>query len=244
MHFEDVAIGYDSRIIQQGLTFDVAKCEIFIIMGTSGCGKSTLMRSAVGLLRPRKGVILYRGESFWDAEPERRQTLMQGIGVMYQSSALWSGLSLAENVALPLTQVAGLGAEEANEIAELKLSLVGLAGFEEYYPAEVSGGMRKRGAIARAMALDPEVLFLDEPSAGLDPISSRLLDDLTVQLRDSLGTTMVMVTHELPTILGIGDNSVFLDTETRTMLASGNPRRLKEECENKKVRQFLSRGAA
>ncbi|MDX1431857.1 MAG: ATP-binding cassette domain-containing protein [Gammaproteobacteria bacterium] len=239
-----MTVGYDSRIIQQNLTFDVGRSEIFIIMGTSGCGKSTLMRSAIGLVKPQRGHILYQGESFWDAAPERRQELMTDVGVMYQSSALWSGLSLAENVTLPLTQIGGLDPGEADDIAELKLALVGLSGFEDYYPAEVSGGMRKRAAIARAIALDPQVLFLDEPSAGLDPISSRLLDDLTVQLRDSLGTTMIMVTHELPTILGIGDNSVFLDTETRTMLASGNPRRLKEECGNNKVRQFLSRSTA
>lgn len=243
LRFEDVCVGYGDRIVQRELNFTIGKSEIFAIMGPSGCGKSTLMRSAVGLLKPMEGRILYSGESYWDADTERQKTLMQSFGVMYQGGALWSSMSLAENIALPMTEFRDLDEEQAYEIASLKLALVGLAGFEDYYPAEISGGMRKRAAIARAMALDPETLFLDEPSAGLDPISSRLLDELVVHLRESLGTTVVIVSHELYSILSICDNSVFLDTETSTMLASGNPRLLRDESENRQVREFLSRGA-
>ena len=243
IRFEDVCVGYGDRIVQRDLNFTIGKSEIFAIMGPSGCGKSTLMRSAVGLLKPMEGRILYSGESYWDADTERQKTLMQSFGVMYQGGALWSSMSLAENIALPMTEFRDLDEEQAYEIASLKLALVGLAGFEDYYPAEISGGMRKRAAIARAMALDPDTLFLDEPSAGLDPISSRLLDELVVHLRDSLNTTVVIVSHELYSILSICDNSVFLDTETSTMLASGNPRLLREQSENRQVREFLSRGA-
>ena len=243
IRFEDVCVGYGDRIVQRDLNFTIGKSEIFAIMGPSGCGKSTLMRSAVGLLKPMEGRILYSGESYWDADMERQKTLMQSFGVMYQGGALWSSMSLAENIALPMTEFRDLDEEQAYEIASLKLALVGLAGFEDYYPAEISGGMRKRAAIARAMALDPDTLFLDEPSAGLDPISSRLLDELVVHLRDSLNTTVVIVSHELYSILSICDNSVFLDTETSTMLASGNPRLLREQSENRQVREFLSRGA-
>jgi len=200
------------------------------------------MRSAIGLLRPFAGRILYGEDSFWGVDPERQKILMRAFGVMYQGGALWSSMSLAENIALPLKEFMGLQDEPAREIASLKLALVGLAGFEDYYPSEISGGMRKRAAIARAMALDPDTLFLDEPSAGLDPISSRLLDELVVRLRDSLGTTIVIVSHELYSILSICDNSVFLDTETSTMLATGNPRLLRDESDNRQVREFLTRG--
>ena len=244
IRFDNVSVGYGDRIVQRDLNFTIGQSEIFAIMGPSGCGKSTLMRSAVGLLQPIQGRILYDDESYWDADPDRQKRLMQSFGVMYQAGALWSSMSLAENIALPLTEFVNLDDGEAHEVASLKLALVGLSGFEDYYPAEISGGMRKRAAIARAMALDPGTLFLDEPSAGLDPISSRLLDELVVHLRDSLGTTVVIVSHELFSILSICDNSVFLDTETSTMLASGNPRLLRDECENHQVRQFLTRGAA
>jgi phospholipid/cholesterol/gamma-HCH transport system ATP-binding protein len=229
--------------VQQDLDFTIRRGDIFAIMGPSGCGKSTLMRSAIGLLRPSAGRILYGKDSFWDVGLERQRILMRAFGVMYQGGALWSAMSLAENIALPLKEFMELPDEPAREIASLKLALVGLAGFEDYYPSEVSGGMRKRAAIARAMALDPETLFLDEPSAGLDPISSRLLDELVVRLRDSLGTTIVIVSHELYSILSICDNSVFLDTETSTMLASGDPRLLRDESDNPRVREFLTRGS-
>ena len=243
IRFEGISVGYGDRVIQQDLNFNVGQGEIFAIMGPSGCGKTTLMRSAIGLLKPFAGHIFYGEQSFWDADPERRKLLMRSLGVMYQGGALWSSMTLSENVALPLLEFVGLQNEQAREIASLKLALVGLAGFEDYYPAEISGGMRKRAAIARAMALDADTLFLDEPSSGLDPISSRLFDELIVQLRDSLGTTIVIVSHELYSILSICDNSVFLDTETSTMLASGNPRLLRDESDNQQVREFLARGA-
>ena len=243
IRFESVTVGYGGRPVQQDLDFTIRRGDIFAIMGPSGCGKSTLMRSAIGLLRPSAGRILYGEDSFWDVGLERQKILMRAFGVMYQGGALWSAMSLAENIALPLMEFMELPDEPAREIASLKLALVGLAGFEDYYPSEVSGGMRKRAAIARAMALDPETLFLDEPSAGLDPISSRLLDELVVRLRDSLGTTIVIVSHELYSILSICDNSVFLDTETSTMLASGDPRLLRDESDNRRVREFLTRGS-
>ena len=243
IRFESVTVGYGGRPVQQDLDFTIRRGDIFAIMGPSGCGKSTLMRSAIGLLRPSAGRILYGEDSFWDVGLERQRILMRAFGVMYQGGALWSAMSLAENIALPLTEFMELPDEPAREIASLKLALVGLAGFEDYYPSEVSGGMRKRAAIARAMALDPETLFLDEPSAGLDPISSRLLDELVVRLRDSLGTTIVIVSHELYSILSICDNSVFLDMETSTMLASGDPRLLRDESDNPRVREFLTRGS-
>lgn len=243
IRFENVTVGYGDRVVQRDLDFTINRGEIFAVMGPSGCGKSTLMRCAIGLLPPMEGRILYDGESFWDADLDRRNVLMRSFGVTYQSGALWSSMTLAENVALPLSEFLGLSERDAGEISALKLALVGLAGFEDYYPSEISGGMRKRASIARAMALDPDTLFLDEPSAGLDPITSRLLDELIVHLRDSLGTTIVIVSHELHSILSICDNSVFLDTEASTMLATGKPALLKERSDDPLVRQFLRREA-
>lgn len=241
---QDLTVGYGSTIVQHGVDFTVNRGDIFIIMGTSGCGKSTLMRCAVGLVEPMHGRILYEGESFWEAGHARRESIMRRFGVLYQSGALWSAMTLGENVALPLTELTALDERRARDIAALKLALVGLAGFEDYYPAEVSGGMRKRAGIARAMALDPDILFLDEPSAGLDPITSRMIDELILHLRDNLETTVVIVTHELASILDIGDNSVFLDTETKTMLAHGDPRSLRDASDVDKVRRFLTRSGA
>src|SRR5262247_696226 len=225
----DLTMAYGSFVIQHDLTFSIQPGEIFIIMGGSGCGKSTLLRHLIGLLQPAKGEVLYDGQSFWAATPEEREYMMRRFGVLYQSGALWSSMTLAENVALPLGEYTALGAAEIREIVSLKLALVGLAGFEDFYPSEISGGMRKRAGLARAMALDPDILFFDEPSAGLDPLSSRLLDDLILELRASLRATVVVVTHELASIFTIGNNSVFLDPETKTMLTTGNPKTLLEE---------------
>jgi len=240
----DLTMAYGENLIQRDLNFTVNRGDIFIIMGGSGCGKSTLMRHLVGLLYPAKGHILYKGRDFWQAEPEQHEALMRRIGVLYQRGALWSSMTLAENVALPLTEYSTLSPGEIREIVSFKLALVGLAGFEDYYPAELSGGMQKRAALARAMALDPDVLFFDEPSAGLDPISARLLDELIIELRNSLGATIVVVTHELASIFAIGNNSVFLDTETRTMIATGDPNRLLKESQDPRVIRFLTRGQA
>jgi len=237
----DLTMGYGERVVQEGIRFAVSRGEIFVIMGDSGCGKSTLMRHMVGLQAPMAGDVHYDGEGYWAAGEERREALKRRFGVLYQYAALFSSMTLAENVSLPLLENAGLAAPEAREVARLKLALVGLAGFEEHYPAEISGGMKKRAGLARAMALDPEILYFDEPSAGLDPLSSRRLDDLVLELRASLGTTIVLVTHELPSIFELGDHAVFLDAEKKTMTALGTPDELKES-PDPKVRAFLSRG--
>jgi phospholipid/cholesterol/gamma-HCH transport system ATP-binding protein len=210
-------------------------------MGGSGCGKSTLLRHLIGLNEPAKGEIWYGTESFTGAEPAQRQRMLQRFGVLYQSGALWSSMTLAENIGLPLGEYTDLSPAAIREVAALKLALVGLKGFEDFYPSQISGGMQKRAGLARAMALDPEVLFFDEPSAGLDPISSKLLDDLIVELRDSLGTTIVVVTHELASIFTIASTSVFLDVEARTMTDLGPPKELLHSG-SPSVRRFLSRG--
>jgi phospholipid/cholesterol/gamma-HCH transport system ATP-binding protein len=238
----DLDLSYGSFVIQRNLDFVVNRGDIFIIMGGSGCGKSTVLKCLVGLKAPAKGQVCYGALDFWAAEAEAREDAMRRFGILYQSGALWSSMTLAENVALPLGEYTSLSAAEITEIVSLKLALVGLAGFEAFYPSEISGGMRKRAGIARAMALDPDILFFDEPSAGLDPISSKLLDDLILELRDSLGTTIVVVTHELASIFAIGNNSAFLDPVSKTMIAKGDPKELRDSCPNDKVREFLLRG--
>src|SRR5205807_39440 len=222
----DLTMAYGSVVIQRDLTFTVQRGDIFIIMGGSGCGKSTLMQHLIGLQTPAKGEVLYDGQSFWQVEPAERERMMRRFGVLYQSGALWSSMTLAENVGLPLEQYTDLSPSQIRDLVSLKLALVGLAGFEDYYPSEISGGMQRRAGLARAMALDPDILFFDEPSAGLDPVSSRRLDDLILDLRDSLRATIVVVTHELSSIFAIGHNSVFLDGQRKTMIASGPPKTL------------------
>ena len=241
---EDLTMAYGSFVVQQDLTFTIRRGDIFIIMGDSGCGKSTLLRHMVGLKQPAKGQVLYEGRDFWSANPVERKGFMRNFGMSSQGSALWSSMTLAENIALPLQEYTDLNAADMREIARLKLALVGLAGFEDYYPSEISGGMMKRAGLARAMALDPDILYFDEPSAGLDPISSRLLDDLILQLRDSLGATVVIVTHELASIFSIGNNSVFLDAEKKTMTATGDPKQLRDASSDPKIHRFLTRGEA
>ncbi|MFZ0255437.1 MAG: ATP-binding cassette domain-containing protein [Gammaproteobacteria bacterium] len=240
---EGVTLAYGDFVIQHDLSFRIRRGDVYIIMGGSGCGKSTVMRSLTGLLAPKTGRICYDGTSFWETTPAARAETMHRFGVMYQSGALWSSMTLSENVALPLEQYTALSAEQVRAIAAYKLALVGLRGFDDFYPSEISGGMQKRVGVARAMALDPDVLFFDEPSAGLDPLSARLLDELILALRDSLGATMVVVTHELASIFTIADDAVFLDPETKTMLTTGNPRELRDHSDIPKVRAFLNRGA-
>jgi phospholipid/cholesterol/gamma-HCH transport system ATP-binding protein len=239
---QDLTMAYGDFLIQRDLTFTINRGDIFIVMGGSGCGKSTLLRHLVGLQRPAKGRVLYGDVSFWDTEDEERENIMKSFGILYQSGALWSSLTLGENISLPLQQYTSLSTGQIREIAALKLSLVGLTGFEDYYPSEISGGMKKRAGLARAMALDPEILFFDEPSAGLDPISAHLLDQLILELRESLGATVVIVTHELASIFAIGNNSVFLDADTKTMIAQGDPKKLLAESKDPKVTDFLTRG--
>jgi phospholipid/cholesterol/gamma-HCH transport system ATP-binding protein len=238
----DLTMAYGSFVIQRDLTFTVQRGDIFIIMGGSGCGKSTLLRHLIGLMPPAKGDVCIAGENFWTAPPEVQERLKRRFGVLFQSGGLWSSMTLAENVALPLQEYTSLPPDQIREVVSLKLALVGLAGFEAFYPSEISGGMQKRAGLARAMALDPDILFFDEPSAGLDPISSRRLDELILELRDSLGATVVVVTHELASIFTIGNNSVFLDADTKTMIAGGNPKVLRDESPDPKVREFLTRG--
>jgi len=238
----DLTMAYGSFVVQRNLAFEIRRGEIFVIMGDSGCGKSTLLRHMIGLQSPAEGDVLFSGQSLWHAEPDEREAMMRRFGVLYQSGALWSSLTLAENVSLPMQQFSDLPPAEMRDLVSLKLALVGLAGFEEFYPSEISGGMRKRAGLARAMALDPDVLFFDEPSAGLDPLSSRRLDDLILELRQSLGTTFVVVTHELASIFTIGDRAVFLDAEARTQVALGDPKALRDSSDKPKVRAFLQRG--
>jgi phospholipid/cholesterol/gamma-HCH transport system ATP-binding protein len=237
----DLTMAYGDFVIQRDLSFTVSRGDVFIIMGGSGCGKSTLLRHLIGLKAPARGQVLYDGEDFWAAEPAERSRRMRRFGVLYQQGALWSSMTLAENVALPLEELTDLGDDEIHDVVSLKLSLVGLAGFEDYYPPEISGGMRKRAALARATALDPEILFFDEPSAGLDPVASKRLDELIVELSTSLGTTVVVVTHELDSIFAIGTSSVFLDAESRTQIAVGDPRKLAAESRDPRVIDFLGR---
>jgi len=239
---KNLEIAYGDMVIQRDLNFTVNRGEIFVLMGGSGCGKTTVMRCLTGLKAPAKGQVFLDGVSFWEAGQAVRDQMAHNIGIVYQSGALWSSMTLAENVELPLGEFYDLSAQEIRELSSLKLALVGLSGFEDYYPSEISGGMRKRAGVARALALDPDYLFFDEPSAGLDPVTSSLLDDLIVELRDSLGTTMILVTHELPSIFSVADSCVYLDAETHTMIASGDPRRLKTESEDPKVHAFLTRG--
>jgi phospholipid/cholesterol/gamma-HCH transport system ATP-binding protein len=238
----DLTMAYGSFVVMRDLNFTINRGDIFIIMGGSGCGKSTLMKIMVGLKEPATGQVFYDGVSFWEVDPVERDRIMRRVGILYQSGALWSSMTLAENVALPLEQYTDLTPGQIREVVSLKLSLVGLAGFEDFYPSEISGGMRKRAGLARAMAMDPDILFFDEPSAGLDPVSGHMLDELILELRESLGATVVVVTHELASIFAVGNNSIFLDPETRTMIARGDPHRLLAESRDPKVRNFLTRG--
>ena len=242
IEINDLTMAYGDRMIQENLNFNINRGDIFIIMGGSGCGKSTLLRHLIGLIAPAQGNILYSSVDFWTAEEDERNRIMRNLGVLYQSGALWSSMTLEENVALPLEEYTNLSPARIKESVSLKLSLVGLAGFEEFYPSEISGGMQKRAGLARAMALDPEILFFDEPSAGLDPISARRLDELIIELRESLGSTVVVVTHELASIFAIGNNSVFLDPVTKTMLAEGDPKKLLNESKDPRIVEFLTRG--
>ncbi len=237
----DLEMAYGDTVIQRDLNFTVKKGEIFVIMGDSGSGKSTLLRHLIGLQRPQQGRVCFGMTDFWALQERQRRQLSRRFGVLYQSGALWSSMTLGQNVALPLHEYTLLSRAEISELVAFKLALVGLAGFEDYYPREISGGMRKRAGLARAMALDPDILFFDEPSAGLDPISSRRLDDLILELRQSLESTVVIVTHELASIFAIADNALFVDAEAKTQTALGNPHALRQQPPTIKVHNFLAR---
>lgn len=242
---KNVTVAYGDNVVQRDISFEVACGDIFIIMGDSGGGKSTLMRVLTGLKTPAKGQVLFKGQDFWAASSNDREQMMRQNGILYQSGALWSSMTLLENVLLPLRQFRpNLSAAQMKKIARFKLSLVSLSGFDEYYPYEISGGMRKRAGLARAMALDPEILFFDEPSAGLDPISAKNLDDLILEINVSMKTTIVVITHELASIFAIGKNAILLDSKEKTIIARGNPKDLLNYSNDMRVRNFLSRGEA
>jgi phospholipid/cholesterol/gamma-HCH transport system ATP-binding protein len=249
-HTGDLAIevdglecGYGGDVILKDVSFSVKRGEIFFVIGGSGCGKSTLLRHMIGLHRPTAGLVRFFGEDFGAADPARRRQLLKGFGVLYQSGALWSSLTLRENVALPLEEHTDLDRREREEIVALKLAQVGLTGYENHYPSEISGGMKKRAGLARALALDPAIVFFDEPSAGLDPVTSRKLDELVLQIREMLGTTLVIVSHELESIFGIADRVIMLERQAKGIIAEGAPKQLAATSSDPRVLEFLHRTA-
>lgn len=242
INVKNLRVAYGDFVLFDDISFTVNEKDVFIIMGASGCGKSSMLRVLTGLVTPVRGQVLIDGEDFAKATPEQKVDIMKGCGVMYQSGALFSSMTLKENVAMPLDLYSNYSAKEIDEIASYKLALTGLGGFDDFYPSEISGGMKKRAALARALALDPKILYCDEPSAGLDPISSKRLDDLIKELNQSLGTTFVIVTHELQSIFNIGTNSIYLDNKTKNITGRGNPNDLLKNPPNDNIREFLTRG--
>ena len=235
-------VAYGPKVIIKTADFAVKENDIFIIMGGSGCGKSSMLRVLTGLLPPAQGTFFVNGIDYPKADDDTKLEIMKKVGILYQSGGLFSSMTLAENVALPLQKYSDYSPSTIADLVNLKLSLVGLSGFNDYYPAEISGGMKKRAGLARALALDPQIVYFDEPSAGLDPISSARLDDLMKDINQNLGTTLVVVTHELDSIFNIGTNSIFIDAATKTLTAHGNPHDLLKNPPNENVFNFLTRG--
>jgi phospholipid/cholesterol/gamma-HCH transport system ATP-binding protein len=243
MTMRDVTLAFGPKVIQQDLSFDVRRGSIFAVMGGSGCGKSTVLKSMVGLLRPRTGSFFVDGENYWAGDELRRADIgRRRFGVLFQNAALWSAMTVGMNVALPMQMLTKLNEIAIRRLVMLKLGLVSMEHAIDQYPSELSGGMRKRAGLARALALDPDILFFDEPSAGLDPITSSRLDDLILNLRDGLGATIVIVSHELPSLFAIADDGIFLDAQTKTGIAHGSPSELRERCTDPQVQAFLQRG--
>ena len=238
----DLTMAYGSHVLMRDMTFTINQGDVFIVMGASGSGKSTLLRHMIGLNQPARGSIHYQAANFTSADANQRERILRNVGVLFQGGALWSAMTLSENVGLLLESYTDLKPAEIRQVASLKLALVGLKGFEDYYPSEISGGMQKRAGLARAMALDPAILFFDEPSAGLDPISAQRLDQLIINLRDSLGITAVVVSHDLASIFSIGTNSIYLDVQSRAITASGPPNELLARTDDPTLRSFLTRG--
>jgi len=238
----DLSIGYDGHALLRDMSFDVARGDVFVIMGGSGSGKSTLLRAMTGLVPPMSGTVKINGTNIWTADAAARHRISQNMGVLFQGGALFSSMTVGENVALPLRAFANYSDAEIRDIVAMKLGLVGLSGFQDFYPSQLSGGMKKRAGMARALALDPEIVFFDEPSAGLDPVSSHQLDDLILEINRHLVTTIVIVSHELDSIFTVGTNSIYLDGAAHGIIARGNPRELLRNPPNETVRQFLTRG--
>ncbi|HEY5079622.1 MAG TPA: ATP-binding cassette domain-containing protein [Opitutaceae bacterium] len=232
---------HQERVLLDNISFRVKKAEVFFIVGGTGVGKTTLLRNLVGLATPAAGDVRFNGRSFTGADPAERREMLKTFGMSFQGGALWSSLTLSENISLPLEEYTRLPKDEIAHIAAFRLSQVGLAGFEGYYPSEISGGMQKRAGIARALALDPSIVFFDEPSAGLDPVTARNLDRLILQIRDIFGTTIVIVSHDVDSILGIADRLIMLDGATKGIIADGTPAELASGGAHPKVLEFLTR---
>ena len=237
----DLTVGYGTDIILENISFDVLEGEIFIVLGGSGCGKSTLLKHLIGLIPPIAGQICIDGEDITKCNEETFKNILRKIGVLYQSTALFGSMTIAENVSLPIKEYTDLPQKSVDTLVKMKLNMVNLKGYENHLPSEISGGMRKRAGLARAMALNPKILFFDEPSAGLDPVTSVELDNLIIHLNKSLGTTMVIVTHELQSIFNVAHRVIMLDKQTKGIIAEGNPKHLKDHSENPFVRNFFNR---
>lgn len=237
----DLTVGYETDIILENISFDVLEGEIFIVLGGSGCGKSTLLKHLIGLNSPLSGRILIDGEDISNCDETTFKKILRKIGVLYQSSALFGSMTIAENVSLPIKEYTDLPQKSVDTLVKMKLNMVNLNGYENHLPSEISGGMRKRAGLARAMALNPKILFFDEPSAGLDPVTSVELDNLIIHLNKSLGTTMVIVTHELQSIFNVAHRVIMLDKQTKGIIAEGSPMHLKDHSENPFVRNFFNR---
>ncbi len=237
---ENLVTGYGNTVILENVSFDVKEGEIFVILGGSGCGKSTLLKQLIGLITPMSGKVLIDGDSITDPDERVFGKILRKIGVLYQSGALFGSMTIAENIALPVEEYTDLPKEAVDRIVRMKLKLVGLEGYEHHLPSEISGGMKKRAGLARAMALNPKILFFDEPSAGLDPVTSAGIDDLIIELNQILGTTMVVVTHELSSIYAIAHRVIMLDKKTRGIIAEGDPIYLKDHSDNDFVKEFFN----
>jgi phospholipid/cholesterol/gamma-HCH transport system ATP-binding protein len=239
---EHLQAGYDGNVVLEDVSFSVRRGEVFFIIGGSGCGKSTLLRHMVGLNRPRAGTVKFFDRPFSHADAASRRAMLKEFGMLFQGGALWSSSTLRQNVALPLEEYTTLSRREIDEIATMKLAQVGLSGFEDYFPSEISGGMKKRAGLARALALDPSIVFFDEPSAGLDPVTSRKLDELILHIRETFGTTIVIVSHELASIFDIADRVIMLDRGAKGIIAEGAPKELARSSPDPRVKEFLRRG--
>lgn len=238
---QNLTMRFGDKLIQEEVTFEVEPGTIFAVMGGSGCGKSTLLKHLIGLIEPARGQVLYDGQDYGQSDEDARNKVRAGFGVLFQSAALWSSMTVLENVLLPLEQHTDLGESERIERAKEALSWVEMADFADYRPADLSGGMKKRAGLARAIAAQPRLLFLDEPSAGLDPISSKRLDDLILEIRDRTGAAVLMVSHELPSLFAIADDGIFLDADSKKPIAHGKPSELLKTATHPTVHAFLHR---